>query len=356
MRYRKKFRGTGYTPTTRDIALAAGVCPATVSYALRDSPKVSLAVRMRVKAVAARLRYRPNAQLRVWMAYVRASRSVRPAKAVLAFVTGWQDPSSPEYIYQHPLYFKGVQARAAQQGYRMEVFAYGKPGLSPARLSQILVARGIQTLIAGLFPFAHTHVELDWEAFSAAALGNSMERPELHRASVNHLQVTRLAFDELAARGCRRIGLAMPGRANERSNRQHGYVVLGESARRGFAVIDPFLPDNDAWEPVAFERWVRRARPDAIISQRSDALAWLRASGRRVPADCAFVDVNWDDQGPPRAGVLLSPDAVAAACVDLAISQANLNERGIPDTARVVQVPGSWHDGPTLPRRQVAVS
>lgn len=54
------FKRMSQRPSIKDIARIAGVSPSTVSRALADSPRVSLATRERIKAIARRLDYTPS--------------------------------------------------------------------------------------------------------------------------------------------------------------------------------------------------------------------------------------------------------------------------------------------------------
>lgn len=60
----------------RTIARLAELSPATVSLALRNSPKIPEATKVRVRKLAQRTGYRPNAKVTELMSLVRSSRGV----------------------------------------------------------------------------------------------------------------------------------------------------------------------------------------------------------------------------------------------------------------------------------------
>ena len=83
----------------RQIATAAGVSVATVSMALRNSEKITAAVREKVRAVAAQLNYRPDPLI---AALADRRREHKPASLdVIAYITayptreGWPTTASP---------------------------------------------------------------------------------------------------------------------------------------------------------------------------------------------------------------------------------------------------------------------
>ena len=74
-------------PTLRDIAKDAGCTNATVSLALRESPRISPETRARVREVAAKLGYRPDPMLSALAAH-RWKRHPKVEGATLAVIGG----------------------------------------------------------------------------------------------------------------------------------------------------------------------------------------------------------------------------------------------------------------------------
>jgi len=82
-----RLRMTGRV-TMRKVAQKAGVHVTTVSLALRNHPKLPLATRQRIRAVAERMGYRPDPALFSLAAY---RTRIRPPKQrlTLAYLTNW---------------------------------------------------------------------------------------------------------------------------------------------------------------------------------------------------------------------------------------------------------------------------
>ena len=77
----------------------------------------------------------------------------------------------------------GARARALAQGYRIEEINVRDPALSSARLTEILLRRGVRG--GGVAPLhsIRERVVLDWAQFSAVAIGYSLQSVPLSRVS-----------------------------------------------------------------------------------------------------------------------------------------------------------------------------
>ena len=125
-------------PTLREIAANVGVTPTTVSLALRDSPRISEAMRQRVKQVADDLGYRPNAELsRVMMQLKSRRRSdVRPVLALIM-------PGDRNQNTENKL--RGLfQGMAETAGYGVDVICFEERRMNFSRMADILRNRGIR--------------------------------------------------------------------------------------------------------------------------------------------------------------------------------------------------------------------
>lgn len=105
--------------TMAQIAAAAGVARATVSYALRGDTKIPMDTTARVRAAAERLGYRPNPRVAALMTHIRRARPVTQGERI-AFV--WVHTTRAESQADPFLrrVFGGAKARAEALGYRIE--------------------------------------------------------------------------------------------------------------------------------------------------------------------------------------------------------------------------------------------
>src|SRR5688500_16131376 len=108
--------------TMKQIAAAAGVARATVSYALRGDRKIPEETAARIRSVATRLGYRPNPPVAALMAHIRRSHPKTRGEHI-AFL--WIKARPGERTF--PLIHEGARARAEQLGYALEEFWLDTP-------------------------------------------------------------------------------------------------------------------------------------------------------------------------------------------------------------------------------------
>ena len=336
----------GRSPTTRDVAAAAGVSRATVSYALRNHPRIPAATREKIRAVAASHGYKANPLVSSWLAHVRGSRAKREV-GTLAYLTQWRDNAALATPSAVRRFESGLTTRAARLGYRLDPIALDAPGMNTDRIGRILAARGIEGVVVGPLPDHRHTLELDWSRFAAATWGFSLHTPILPRACAHQPHAVLTSARALHALGRRRIGLALPDAFDTRHehNFRAGYHVFQHNlpaARR----LTPFLPAADAWHARAFLDWLRRERPDALIFNRPVIRTWLARAPAALRRDVLLADLESDSAAPSGPGFDQRPEAVGAAVIDLVVEQLNANERGLPAAPKTVLIEGNWLGAP----------
>lgn len=338
------------TPTLKDIALATGVSIMTVSRVLRGAPKVAAAKRELILKEAKRLDYQPDPHLARMMQMVRGKKETR-VRAVIAVIREDvpQDgllSSSYQYVPIEP-----IRSRAHGHGYAVEEFWLGRDGLTPKRLQKILHARGIEGVIVSPQSTQLPCSKLDYSSFAAVAFGNAMSTPALHMCAGNMTLGIHMAAEQLAARGYRRIGVAVTKWIVNRS--QFGYSGGLFHWQHGLPPEDrvPLLlfPSNDISRGYdAFAKWMREHRPDALITFDTHVPGWLKRLGLRVPEDIGFAVHDWTPKMSGFAGIYQRRDHLAAAAVDLIVTQLSQHEHGVPDVPRQIMIPPQWMDGPSV--------
>ena len=333
--------------TMADVATAAKVSVMTVSRALRDDARLTPTTRLRVQATAQRLGYAPDPAVSALMARLRSSRQRSPE--TIAWLhprpmqPDWPDGASTREFYE------GAAGRAAQLGYKLELVAGLDEGLSAARLTRILVTRGIAGVLLAPLPGVPEPVSLDWSRFAAATYGYTVSFPALHRACNHHVRIVRRALTEVMGRGYQRPGLMISRLDNAR---------VDDGWTAGFLAFQSHLPPARRVPPLLYDDihrcdvagWLKRHRPDVVIGHSVDSLWAITATRRKVPADLGFVLLDLHRQTAPCAGMRQRHAVVGATAVDLVVAQLYRNERGIPSVPKLVLVEGEWVDGPTLER------
>jgi LacI family transcriptional regulator len=229
----------------------------------------------------------------------------------------------------------------------VEAFWFREPGMTPERMTQILLTRSIHGLVIAPLPVAHGELELGWENFSAVTLGYSLTKPLLHRAVNHQFRSMRLAMRELRALGYERLGLALPASLNERVDRQWVASFLVEQLDLDHSV-PLFVPDDAQWNFESFRKWFDAHEPDAVISHEEIVLEWLKKMGQQAPGDVGFVHLNCADQSGQFAGIYQNGPAIGAVAVDFLIGMIHRNERGVPTLPHSLLVEGTWVEGKTV--------
>lgn len=337
-------------PTLKDIAHATGYSLMTVSRVLRGAPKVSAEKREHVLKEAKRLNYQPDPHLARMMQAVRGRKQQR-VRAVIAVIREHvpQDGLlSPSYQY---VPIDDIRSRAHGHGYAVEEFWLGKDGLTPKRLQKILHARGIEGVIVSPQSMQLPCSKIDFSPFAAATFGNAMSSPALHMCAGNMTLGIHMAADQLTARGYRRIGVAVTRWIVNRS--QFGYSGGLFHWQQSLPPADrvPLLlfPSNDISQGFdAFSKWMHEHQPDALITFDTHVPGWLRRLGLRIPQDIGFVVHDWTPRMPDFAGIYQQRDHLAAAAVDLIVTQLSQHEHGVPEVPRQIMIPPRWVEGPSV--------
>lgn len=248
-----------------------------------------------------------------------------------------------------PQMWEGVAQRIAARGYRMEEFWLYEPGVTHARLGEIIRWRGIPGAIFGPSGGRALNLEMDLSSLACVRIGSGAVSPPIHRVSNNQYQTTALAVRECAALGYRRPGLVVRGELN----RWHDYQWEG-----GFDVACKHLPAVEA-VPVLFigyenysgdfDRWYEQHRPDVVLDvSEDDMLVCLRKLGLRVPEDVGFVTLCSPEVGHPLSGAVQDGREVGARAVDLLIHLVENNEVGLPRCPLTQSTVPLWNPGNTL--------
>ena len=333
----------------QQIAEAAGVSRMAVSLALRNSPKISAATGDRIREIAASLSYRPNPLVSALMTQLRSSKEVRKL-STLAYVTahstaaGWRMPGPFASFYE------GAKRRAEALGYTLEDWWLREPGMTDQRFSDILYTRDIHGVIIAPMPPGGGTMALDWRRFASATIGYSLTGPNLHRASNDQYSTITLALRELRKLGYRRVGMAIPAESDERVKHNWSAGMLVHQQQIAPEERVPSLLSNGEFHRD-FAEWFQVHRPEAILGVNERIVLTLSGLEVRVPEDVGFAHLALSSDDVEFAGVNQNSEVVGASALELVDAQLRRNERGIPEIARTLLVPGKWVSGPTV-RRQ----
>lgn len=338
------------TPRTllKDIALRAGVHQATVSRALRDDSRIRPEVRERLRELAREMGYTPDPHLRALAKY-RASRQPAGLRGRLAWLTnfprrdGWRRHEKIEYL-------TGARTRAAELGYDIETVWAREPGITPGRLNRILRARGVGGLLLPPQPQAETRMELDLAGLAAVSFGHGLAAPRLHVVHSNHYRSMQTLLGRLAELGYRRPGLALTTLTSHNVNGGWLAAYLHAAHELGGGWPAPLL--GDAWGPRELVAWKRREKPDVIVSEREETLAWLREAGVRPPRGCGFALTARHPGQPDCSGMDENSELAGAAAIDLLTGMIERGQTGEPASPMDILIAARWREAKTPTVRQ----
>jgi len=333
-------------PNMREIAAAAGFSKSTVSLALRNDPRLAASTRRKVQQVAAKLGYRRNAVVDHLMSQLRSA-GTRKSRSRLGFV---QASPEPRLAPGHPALqeLEGARRRAWECGYELEEFWLGKPGAPPDRLVAALANRRIEGIILGAIDDPGqllTRLGPALARRAVAAVGADATPYGLPSALPDHFQIGRTATRSAFAQGYHRPGLVL---ADELDRATDCRLSAGYLAAWNVQTEPPTPPF--AFTPQAETKllaWLRKHRPDVILTAHTEVRKWVEAHGWKVPGKLGLIHLERKPGRGAWAGMQPDRGLCGAYAADLVISQLLNHEVGPFAAARLVLARAPWIAGPT---------
>lgn len=338
--------------TLQDVAEKAGVSISTASRSLTGAVRVSKVTQARVLSAAEGLGYRYNPLLGEVM---RSTRRGVPNHylGTLAYITPYDDAQEWRATPTLCRHWSAARDQAALFGFGVTEFALTSHGMTGRRLGEILRARGIAGILLAAFPKDPFELVLPWEYFATVPVGHMVQDPQLDCVVSDHTQAVLMAGRVLAARGYRRIGLAIERYQNAITNHGwvNGYAAL-PAENSALAAIPPFLPEQITAHD--FLDWVRRSEVDCVLTLSTfrnvpnSMREWLEEGGLHCPRDIGLVSLDATGATATWAGIDQNSDEIGRAAVDMVLSKLRAGERGIPKVRRSMLVHCQWRDGDTV--------
>lgn len=336
--------------TMKTIAAQAGVTQATVSMSLANNPRIPVVTRERIQAIARKLNYEPNPYISTLMRVRRQGKPL-PGNPVLALVnaqstvTGWREHTAPTIRQMR----EGALARATARGYRTEELWLHRDGMSNARFSQMLHARGIQGLLLSPLAEGEPVPALHWPHFATVCLSVPLPSLPLTTVCNDHYFSSGQAVRECHRRGYRRPGLILHREHQLRfQGRWEAGFLLGRTLFAGIKLADVLYVD-DWLDAPRILGWLKKQKPDVIITPSAEPLvSTLTAAGCRIPADLGLALLACPRLGDACSGVFQNGRMIGSLAIDVLTSLVERNERGLPEQGNTVMLEGNWNEGTTL--------
>ena len=341
-----------------DIAKRLGISKTAVSMALRDHHRISVERRRQIKRLAKEMGFVPDPFLSALAAHRRQRVSVKD-QGVLAWINHWTNPKKLRQFKEFDLYWKGASETAGKFGYRIDEIRWDLD-CSPKRLEKILLARGIE----GVFIPPHRELlqweDFDWNKFSVVRFGLSVPSPDSNLVTSDVFRATVMAISKIHEYGYQRIGITVNEEFNQRlgGNLLSGFYYAQDLLKLRSA-LPPLLTvlkvrtaDELARQKAAVHSWLKRNKPDAVLTSDIEMAGMLRDLGYRIPRDIAVAGTTVVDIPGVDAGVDQHAEAIGRTAAETLLKQMNVHERGEPRYPCRILIESRWKDGNSLPPKR----
>ncbi|MEI6071731.1 MAG: hypothetical protein WCS31_08050 [Verrucomicrobiae bacterium] len=216
-------------------------------------------------------------------------------------------------------------------------------------MNKVFYTRNITGLLLPPQPRAHSRLCLAWEKLAAVSFGFTLEKPALHIATNHHFRSAILAMRKLGDLGYRRVGILLDQRYDSRVDYSWLAGCLMEQRRSPRAEVVP-IASLESLSLDALREYLRRHRPDAILTNFWNTAAWLKQLNIAVPGELGLAYLSVDETRSAFSGINENSFAIGEAALDLLATMIQRNEIGIPAIPRHIMIDGYWVPGRTVRR------
>lgn len=328
----------------RHIAERAGVHFSTVSLSLRNNVRIPKATRERIQALAHEMGYLPDPVLGALMAY-RHGKKNPGFRGNFAWLNCHPESDGWKKSQRLSEYYEGACESAGKLGYGIEEFWYFQPGVSPKRLSEILLTRGIAGILLTSSSGLSEKIELDWDRFAVIALGYGGMTPPLKMVSIDQQGTCSRAIQEMVKCGYTRIGMVLSRKHD--ASVEYQYTCAFHRATRISRLCQAYpVLYAEQHEEAKIVRWLKKEKPRAILSMPYYPWKRLLAEAKlsQKPEICLLstsgspAELTWHRMVAPGKKV----GSIAVSMLDAMIRS---DERGIPDMPSRTVLEGDWVSG-----------
>ncbi len=331
-----------------DVARELGVHPTTVSMALKAHPRIPSSTRERVRKMAETMGYRPNPLVSALIAERRKGR-IYGKGSTLAFLTaaegdGWRQSRNYAMLYEE------IIRHAEVRGYRVEVFGLKEEGMSPQRLRDVLLYRGIRGIIVCPLPNKQHSIDFDFTDFAGVALGLTLHSPRLDHVAVDYYAIMQMAVNQLLGSGHKRIGFMTNQLTDARVRHLSLGAFLAERYSKPRLLIPPlvFADKEDPSPEIKAQQWWRKWNPDVIItpvrSQYEVLQRWLAEDGLVVPGNLSLLCLDCLP-GSSQSGIVQDLSSQARSAVEWVTSRVERAQFGVPSDPQTLLAGGRFQEG-----------
>ena len=333
-------------PSYRDIAAKTGVSAQTVSYVVRNIPRVAQETKARVLAEMQRMGYRPQPAISALMRQFRLHPSKRDVMK-MAFLNSWNEPFSQAKAEPLRFFYLGARARAESLGYLVEDFQGGETPDDQAKLRKRLRCSGAEGVM--VFPTFHTgfRLQIDWEKYSIVEIGQALQGVPLTLVTPDHFGNTTVLCRRVLDSGFQRIGFVQDEDIHDRVNGAYLAAFLasawpGERKR----LLPPLMKEKI--READFVRYVKTHNCDALLVGPHLDPRWLTNAGIKLPKDISLAGYSLysDEIKMGMAGIDEHWVRIGEKAAEYLALLMQTHTRGFPAASEVLHIAGDWVEGP----------
>ncbi|MEM9159396.1 MAG: LacI family DNA-binding transcriptional regulator [Verrucomicrobiota bacterium] len=344
------------SPTIETIAKRACVAKSTVSLALRNSPKLLDATRVKIQGIARDLGYKPNPLVSAQMARIRRSRPLKKVSTI-GFLNTWYDEARHRRQKWDVMgrFHRGVKERAEALGFQFEPLEFDTSTYSVKRIEQILKSRNIDALVLSPLKLSSSRLAVNWDPYAVVSIGYFESFGNIHRVFYDNFNSMEKVMEIAQSRGYRRIGFITNHESEERAGHLWSAGFLEYQSRcipeEGQVPLLRLASQEREFSSVEYDQvedWYKEHQPDLIVSYLDRTLRHLESVGFRSPADFGYISLLWSKELGDIAGYCQCLEKVGATAVDIVVERLFQNYRGIPDYPSSTLLTGEFREGRTL--------
>jgi LacI family transcriptional regulator len=333
--------------TIKEIAAQSGFSPSTVSYALRDNPRIPVETRDKIKEAAQKLGYQRDARLGQLMAHLK-NRHKSASTCPIAWLNSAPNPGHWHETLWAKEFFESASNRAGELGFSISELWVHDQKLPHSRLDEVLKARGTQGLILST-PLRNQDWTqwIDWDSYATVVIDDPFALPQFDRVYANYAANMRAVIEKVLARGYKRPRLWLTDYEDYWTGYGYTYECLRQS--RIHPELDPILTPMGAEitkESVA--AWMETNKPDVVIAPTATFGTRLLELGLRIPEDVGYAAMYVLNSDSKWSGVSQLHATQSAVAVDRLATLLQTNQVGRQARPLHIQIRGEWHEGTTL--------
>lgn len=340
--------------TLRDIANEAGVSATAVSLAMKGSKRISADKRNQILKLAKELGYRRDPMMSALCSY-RDTRNPRTSNVNITFLQYGDKPMplKSEGAFEREIW-ESAQKESRRLGYSLSRTWAGNPSLNSNRLKNILTSRGVAGLVIYQANCPLTNLKPIMSDFSLIWVGDGPKGVSLNSVRINRFSSMKMAWENLSKLGYKTGGLILAEHSVDQNYAEweaaHNHFQRQSTGETQYIPPLTFKTNEDC-NLVELSQWLRRWKPQVVISAFRKIHDLLEGSDYTTPRDIGFLSLS-TKTGSRLSGIDQQTSSIAETGIRLLDRLICNREQGVPDHQQIIETDGLWNRGDTLRKQE----